>query len=81
MTGSFLREPPVSPGVQALYDEDLADDGYVANLSRLWAHQPDTLERLFELMSQAFTRGRDLRPACSHLMDHRPRPRLARNRV
>ena len=55
MTGSFLHEPPVSPLVQALYDEDLAGDGYIWNLSRLWAHQPETLKRLFELMSQAFT--------------------------
>ncbi len=54
MTGSFLQEPPVSPQVQALYGEDLTDDGYVSNASRLWAHQPDTLQRLFELMSQAF---------------------------
>ena len=42
MTGSFLEEPPVSPQVQALYDEDLADGGYVWNVSRLWAHRPDT---------------------------------------
>jgi uncharacterized peroxidase-related enzyme len=55
MTGSFLGEPPVSPEAQALYDDDLADDGYVWNVSRLWAHQPETLKRLFELMSQAFT--------------------------
>ena len=55
MTGSFLKEPPVSPHVQALYDEDLADDGYVGNVSRLWAHQPDTMKRLFGLMSEAFT--------------------------
>jgi uncharacterized peroxidase-related enzyme len=55
MTGSFLDEPPVSPQVQALYDEDLADGGYVSNGSRLWAHQPDSLKRLFELMSQAVT--------------------------
>ena len=54
MTGSFLNEPPVSAEVQALFDEDLADGGYVWNVSRLWAHQPDTLRRLFELMSQAF---------------------------
>jgi uncharacterized peroxidase-related enzyme len=54
MTGSFLEEPPVSPSVQALYDEDLADGGFVWNVSRLWAHQPDTVNRLFELMSQAF---------------------------
>jgi uncharacterized peroxidase-related enzyme len=55
MTGSFLQEPPVSSSVQALYDDDLAGDGYIWNLSRLWAHQPETLKRLFELMSQAFT--------------------------
>ena len=54
MTGSFLNEPPVSAEVQALFDEDLADGGYVWNGSRLWAHQPDTLRQLFELMSQAF---------------------------
>ena len=55
MTGSFLEEPPVSAPVQALYDEDLADGGYVWNVSRLWAHQPDTLKRLFGLMSEALT--------------------------
>jgi uncharacterized peroxidase-related enzyme len=55
MTGSFLAEPPVSAQVQALHDEDLADSGYVWNVSRLWAHQPDTLKQLFGLMSEAFT--------------------------
>jgi uncharacterized peroxidase-related enzyme len=55
MTGSFLREPPVSPQVRALHDDDLKDDGYVWNVTRLWAHQPDTLSGLFGLMSQAFT--------------------------
>jgi uncharacterized peroxidase-related enzyme len=55
MTGSFLKEPGVSAQVRALYDEDLADGGYVWNLSKLWAHQPGTLKQLFELMSQAFT--------------------------
>ena len=54
MTGSFLAGPPVSPQVQALYDEDLASWGYVANGSRLWAYQPDTKKGLFELMSAAF---------------------------
>ena len=54
MTGSFLHEPPVSADVQALFDEDLADGGYVWNVSRLWAHQPDTVTRLFGLMSEAF---------------------------
>jgi uncharacterized peroxidase-related enzyme len=55
MTGSFLSEPPASPEAQALYDDDLEDGGYVWNVSRLWAHQPQTLKHLFELMSQAFT--------------------------
>jgi uncharacterized peroxidase-related enzyme len=54
MTGSFLEEPKVSAGVQALFDDDLEEGGYVWNVSRLWAHQPDTMSRLFELMSQAF---------------------------
>jgi uncharacterized peroxidase-related enzyme len=54
MSGSFLEEPPVSPRAQELFDEDLADDGFVWNVSRLWAHQPDTLKQLFELMSAAF---------------------------
>ena len=54
MTGSFLEDPAVSAQVQALYDEDLAESGYVWNVSRLWAHQPDTLEKLFGLMSGAF---------------------------
>jgi hypothetical protein len=38
MTGSFLEEPPASAQVHELYDEDLADSGYVWNVSRLWAH-------------------------------------------
>ena len=54
MTGSFLEEPAVSAEAQALFDEDLADDGFVWNVARLWAHQPDTLRQLFELMSNAF---------------------------
>jgi uncharacterized peroxidase-related enzyme len=54
VTGSFLQEPAESPQMRALYDEDLADSGYVWNVSRLWAHQPDTLQSLFELMSRAF---------------------------
>jgi len=54
MTAGFLAEPPISPEAQALYDEDVKDSGYVWNVSRLWAYQPVSMERLFELMSQAF---------------------------
>jgi hypothetical protein len=55
MTGSFLEEPPASPHVKVLYDEDLEDGAYVWNVSRLRAHQPGTLQGLFGLMPQAFT--------------------------
>ena len=34
MTGSFLEEPTVSAHVQELYDDDLADGGYVWNQPR-----------------------------------------------
>jgi uncharacterized peroxidase-related enzyme len=62
MTTSFLEEPPVSAPVRELYDEDLAEDGYVWNVSRLWAHQPGTLRQLFALMHEAFTpSGLDVR--------------------
>ena len=54
MTAGFLEQPPISPQSQALYDVDIEDSGYVWNVSRLWAYQPDTVGRLFELMSQAF---------------------------
>jgi len=54
MSGSFLEEPPMSADVRALYDTDLADDSFVWNVSRLWAHQPATLDHLFGLMSEAF---------------------------
>jgi uncharacterized peroxidase-related enzyme len=54
MTAGFLEEPPITSQAQELYDEDVAESGYVWNVSRLWAYQPDTVKRLFELMSQAF---------------------------
>jgi uncharacterized peroxidase-related enzyme len=54
MTASFLQEPPITAQGQALYEEDVTDTGYVWNVSRLWAYQPDTVKGLFKLMSQAF---------------------------
>ena len=54
MTGSFLDEPPLTPRAQALYDEDVTEGGFVWNVSRLWAYQPETMEQLFGLMSEAF---------------------------
>src|SRR6201999_757145 len=40
VSGSFLEEPAMTSQVQALFDEDMADTGFVWNVSRLWAHQP-----------------------------------------
>jgi uncharacterized peroxidase-related enzyme len=54
MSGSFLEEPAASAQAQELFDEDLAEDGFVSNVSRLWAHQPAALRQLFALMSDAF---------------------------
>lgn len=54
MTGNFLGEPPLTPEAQALYDEDLAEDGYVGSGARLWAYQPEAVRELFALMSRAY---------------------------
>jgi alkylhydroperoxidase family enzyme len=52
-----LKQAPVSAAAQRLFDEDLADEGYVMNVSRLWAYQPDVLSALFDLARTA-TAGR-----------------------
>jgi alkylhydroperoxidase family enzyme len=54
MTGSFLEEPAMTPLAQALFDQDIVDSGYVWNVSRVWAYQPETVDHLFGLMSEAF---------------------------
>ena len=64
MTRRVSRRAPDQSEAQALFDEDVKETGYVWNVSRLWAYQPDTVERLFELMSQAFKpSGLELPPA------------------
>ena len=42
-SASFLADPPMSKQVQAVYDEDLASDGYVNNQTRAWCWRPDVL--------------------------------------
>jgi alkylhydroperoxidase family enzyme len=54
VTGNFLGEPPLTPDAQALYDEDVAEDGYVGSGARLWAYQPQAVRELFALMSRAY---------------------------
>lgn len=65
MSGSgFLREPESTAEAQRLFDEDIDELGYVMNASRLWAHQPDTLNALFDLMRAA---------TAAHVLDVRQR--------
>ncbi|WP_422741467.1 carboxymuconolactone decarboxylase family protein [Micromonospora sp. WMMD754] len=40
---TFLPDPPPGPAVAAAYDEDVASDGYVNNLTRVWCWRPDVL--------------------------------------
>jgi uncharacterized peroxidase-related enzyme len=49
----FLRTPAPSPEAERSFEEDLAELGYVMNVSRLWAYQPATLTGLFTLLRQA----------------------------
>jgi uncharacterized peroxidase-related enzyme len=52
-SASFLAPAPSTTEGQALFDGDLADMGFVMNLSRLWAYQPSAQHGLGELMAQA----------------------------
>lgn len=47
---TFLTEPPDSPAVQALYAADVAQDGFVMNLTHLWAHDPPTNDSFTALL-------------------------------
>ena len=48
----FLREPPRTPDVDAMYDEDVGSDGYVWNNTRLWAYRPDVVGPFVALRAQ-----------------------------
>ena len=47
----FLAEPPPSEASSALYARDIADDGYVSNLARLWAWRPDVFDAFVKVRS------------------------------
>ena len=47
---TFLNEAAPSEGKQKMFDADVADDGFVWDNSRLWAHQPDLDEALSALI-------------------------------
>jgi uncharacterized peroxidase-related enzyme len=54
----FLAVPEHSPAAQELFDEDLAELGYVMNVSRLWAYQPSVVNGLFALMKETLSRNK-----------------------
>ena len=45
----FLDAPPPNEARAAFYSRDVADDGYVANFSRLWAWRPDVFDEFLRL--------------------------------
>jgi uncharacterized peroxidase-related enzyme len=49
-TVQFLPRAAVSAAARGLFDEDMQDVGFVTNVSRLWAYQPEALRALFDLM-------------------------------
>ena len=54
---TFLEEPDTTPRIQALYDADVASYGYVMDLNRAWAHDPDAHDDLFALLAAVAGRG------------------------
>jgi hypothetical protein len=64
----FIEPPPDSEARSAMYARDVADDGYVRNLVRLWAGRPDVFD--------AFLNARKLVAAKAELSLRR-RPRCA----
>jgi len=52
-TIGFVELPSVTPEAQALFDEDIAEDGYVWNVTKLWSHNAPLVTGLFDLMGQA----------------------------
>src|SRR6476620_3500534 len=50
---SFLDEPAPSAGQQKVYHEDVAEDGFVWDNSKLWSHNPSLDEAFAALLSAA----------------------------
>jgi alkylhydroperoxidase family enzyme len=58
----FLTIPEPTAAARRLFDNDVADVGYIMNASRMWAYQPATLDGLFDLMREvASACGLDIR--------------------
>ncbi|HEX6149867.1 hypothetical protein [Nocardioides sp.] len=53
----FLELPPTSADVRRFYDDSIAKQGFLMNLTRLWAHDPALHRRLFDLLGDAVRVG------------------------
>ncbi|CAN5190597.1 hypothetical protein BH18ACT5_BH18ACT5_05100 [soil metagenome] len=53
----LLEDAPESPEAEALFSQDLADYGFVMNLSKLWAHEPGAKAGLFEAIKTVTRAG------------------------
>jgi uncharacterized peroxidase-related enzyme len=51
---SFLAECAPEAEAQRIFDDDVAELGYVMNVSKLWAYQPATVSHLFDLMGETY---------------------------
>jgi len=51
---SFLAECAPDAEAQRIFDDDVAELGYVMNVSKLWAYQPATVSHLFDLMGETY---------------------------
>jgi uncharacterized peroxidase-related enzyme len=59
---SFLDDPAVDEHVARMYSDDVAGQGYVANLTRVWANSPEALAAMSYILEQAtMTAGLDNR--------------------
>lgn len=54
---SFLGGAPDDEGARRLYDEDLEGDGYVMNLTRVWAHAPELQDGVRATLAAAAEAG------------------------
>ena len=57
----MLSEPPATPRAEALYEADRTSDGYVMNLTRVWAWRPEVAES-FQATRAMLTSGSALTP-------------------
>jgi uncharacterized peroxidase-related enzyme len=55
-TVGFLAAQEADAEAQGIFDDDVAELGYVMNVSRLWAYQPATLKHLFDLMGETYAK-------------------------